>query len=344
MTAAGIIAADAGAPSLARSLRSGPTAEALARVLGAPPVETRLERTHFPAGRPVQMVLSCRLADGRQAAVIAEYVPGAAEAHAAEANRRLAKSRHGQRAGIEASPVVADAATGLVLRRAGLDERLPGLRLLHERGAARDAIRRLLDDDPGPVAVSLAAHRLGRRAVLRLDAGGLRLYARLHAVKAESGIQRAARHAALWDALRTAGRAGFDIPAPVGTLPELGAAVVSALPGRMADPADPSAAMRVGQALGSLQALRLHGLPVHDGAAEAEILTGWLSRLGGSFPGRASPRRPRRFARSASPSCPVTGTCTRSRPSLPGAGWACSTSTRSASRRRRSMRGTTTRT
>ena len=206
--------------------------------------------------------------------VLAEHYPDDPEGHAARAVASLRKSRNGQRGALEMSPVVADPVAGLVLRRPGLDERLPGLRILYDSAFARDAVARLTAEDPGPVLTRLMAHRLGKRAVVRIDAQGRRYFARLRAIKSTDGETRLARHHAVWKALSP--EVPLAIPRPLGAMPEIGLSLFGELPGQ--SPRFDRDHEAIAVALAGLRRLDIGGLPVHTGADEAGILRGWLDK------------------------------------------------------------------
>ncbi|TRD16006.1 phosphotransferase family protein [Palleronia caenipelagi] len=265
-------------------LRRGPSPDALRSVTGskAPPI---LQRTLFSDRRPLQLVYR----QGNQT-VIAEYHGSAAEAEADALRSSLAKSRRGLRAMLDAGAVVADPETGLILRRPGLDARLPGLRLLHDTDAARALLTRIEGSDPGAVTTTLMAHRLGKRAVIRLTpATGPTRYLRLRAVKSRTGQTAFDRHRALWAAAR--GSAALILPEPLGEEAALGATLFAALPGAPPGFDGPGAGQTcraIAEAIASLQALPLTGLPHHDGAAEARLLRDWFGRFQIVFPDDAA--------------------------------------------------------
>lgn len=275
---------DRGAALMA-AWKAGAGRRALSELLGQEVSAVHLDRVHFPGRRPVQLVLSVSLRSGAVVPVLAEHCPGEAAAHAAEAVASLRKSRNGQREALRASGVVADAASGLVFRRPGLDERLPGLRLFHDAGAAREAVAAATGRDPGPVVVRLVAHRLGKRAVLRIGTAEGDLYARLRPVKSGDGRERLARHRALHRALGS--EAQLRIPDPLGTQASMGLALFGALPGRppLFDAADSEA---IALALRELRALDPEGLAVHSGRDEARLLEVWLERCREYLPGLAA--------------------------------------------------------
>ncbi|MDU8943182.1 phosphotransferase [Ovoidimarina sediminis] len=275
---------------------SGRPVAGMSLLLGEAPRHVRLKRVHFSRTRPVQLEFVATLRSGLDVPVIAEHCHREAEAHAARVSASLMKSRNGQRAGLSAAAVVADREAGLVLRRPGLDERLPGLKLLHDRGAARAVLADLTGRDPGPVAVRLVAHRLGKRAVLRIALPGGPVFARLRTVKSGEGADRLARHRALWEAL---GREGhLRIPKPLGAAPDLGLALFGALPGQ-APAFGPEDCRAIDRALETLRGLDPAGLPAHTEGDEARLLLGWFERCRDYMPALADaigPKLHRLFA------------------------------------------------
>lgn len=263
------------APPFLRALQGPAVREAAARMLGQAPVRLRLDRTHFPGRRPVQMALAALMPDGRSLPLLAEHCPEDPQIHAARVRASLGKSRNGQKAGLCGAAILVAEGTGLVLRRPGLDERLPGLRLLHDGAFARGFLADILGRDPGPVVVDLVAHRLGKRAVLRLRTADGPLYVRLRATKSAEDTGRLARHDDLWR--RLSAGAGLRIPEPLGARPGLGASVLAELPGAPPEfgAADGAA---IARAIGALQATEMPDLPVHRGADEARLLKDWMQR------------------------------------------------------------------
>lgn len=262
-------------PGLA-ALRAGAGFTAVARFAGDPGGRVTLDRVHFPSRRPIQLQYAVRAGGGETRTVLAEYCPGDTDARARAARESLAKSRNGQRAGLTPGAIVPDTGTGLLLRRPGLDERLPGLRLLHDPAAARAVVADLTGRDPGPVHVALVAHRLGKRAVLRIDGPAKAIYARLHAVKSGAGFSRLARHRLLWDALGDSG--ALRLPEPLGEDPALGLSLFSALPGQAPDLGRSTDAAQVAHALAELRRAAPGDLPLHRGEDEAALLHTWLDR------------------------------------------------------------------
>jgi hypothetical protein len=248
---------------------------AVFEMLGDVPVGVTVERMHFPNGKPVQSVLCAALRDGRKETLFAEHCPADPQSHANSIRASLSKSRNGQKAGLDRSAVVVAEDAGLVLRRPGLDERLPGLRLLHDPAFARRAVQSVLGRDVGPVVTELVAHRLGKRAVLRISGAGLELFVRLRPIKSGDGAGRLRTHLALWSSL--SGQTDLRIPEPLGALPDCGAAVFGVLPGAPADLEDADVDA-VARAMAVLRSLDPVNLRVHSGADEARILRHWMKR------------------------------------------------------------------
>ncbi|MGB0912153.1 MAG: phosphotransferase family protein [Phaeobacter italicus] len=262
-------------PSFLNAWQSPQVFDAAGCMLGQCPQSIELERTHFPGKRPVKLVLRANMSDGSHRTLFAEYCLEGAHAHADCARTSLSKSRNGQKSGLDDHAIQVVETVGLVLRRPGLDERLPGLRLLHDPAFARDRCRALFGRDPGAVLVDLVAHRLGKRAVLRVLSLEGTFFVRLRTIKSSDGHDRLIRHRTLWNSLPA--YSDLRIPEPLGSMPEIGASFFGVLRGTAPDfgPADSTATAR---AITALQTLNPAGLPVHSGADEARILLDWLHR------------------------------------------------------------------
>jgi len=249
--------------------------EPVTKLLGEAPEQIRHDRTHFPGSRPIQMVFIATLSSGHETPVLAEHCAENAVVHQESIIKSLRKSRHGQKTGLDGTAIIADEKTGLVLRRPGLDERLPGLRMLYDRSFARHIVTQLLERDMGPIDINLVAHRLGKRAVLRIDAADQTIFARVRAIKSADGAERYARHQSLWDARALCSH--LQIPEPLGLLPELGLSLFSELPGE-APNFSLAHSGAIAAALADLQQLDLSGLLIHTGIEEARLLHDWLMR------------------------------------------------------------------
>lgn len=269
---------------LAALLATGPSVDTVTKVSGLSS-RPRLQRVLVSDRRPLQLVYA-----QEDAVILAEHHGADCEAEAERLRASLGKSRRGLGGALGLGSVLADPASGLVLRRPGLDARLPGLRLLHDPAEARALIATIEGTDPGSVTVTLMAHRLGKRAVLRCEgADGRVRYARLRTDKSSSGPRAYSRHQLLWSVLKE--DSALRIPKPLGQMPEMGVALFAALPGTA-----PSfegcegfrACHAIERALNRLQDLQLADLPEHGGAAEAALLRVWLDRLAQVFPDRAA--------------------------------------------------------
>jgi hypothetical protein len=273
------------ADSLRRLLQSGPSADAVAQLLpGGGAVHLSVERLHFPRAKPVQAQIRAVWADGKSQTLLGEWVGDRAADIARLEGDRLAKPRRGQ--ATDRPAIVGDPERGLVLRRPGFDAKLPGLRLLHDPLWAAERLSDLgLDPTSG---IELVAHRLGKRAVLRISGPSGSHYARLRPVTSTSGRQAYERHLALWEALQSVG--GLSIPRPVCFVDDIGLALFDALPGR-----SPTfqglegfrATAAVMKAIAAIQAFNI-AAPIHTPEDELALLGDWSDRLESVFPDLAA--------------------------------------------------------
>lgn len=272
------------APHNLRSLVAhGPTLQAVEPLLGGPALaHLRVDRVHFPGAKPMQLHITAQTTEGESRMLIAQWVGDAAEDMARTEIARLAKARRGQASAQGAAIVTADPDHGLVLRRPGFDTRLPGLRLLHDPACAAQTLARL-GLDPA-ATLHLVAHRLGKRAVLRISGASGIHYARLRPVTSDSGQAAFDQHCALWSALQAV--PGLTIPRPRAFEADLGLALFDALPG-----APPvflgldgfRATKAVIHAIAALQSLPLTA-PAHGADAELALLDDWAARLAPVYP------------------------------------------------------------
>ncbi len=267
---------------LRRLIDQGPTPAAAQPLLSLQgKVGLRVERMHFPGAKPVQVQIRAFANGDVTEVLIGEWVgTQASDVAQAEADR-LAKPRRGQGTP-HGTAITSDLAHGLVLRRPGFDARLPGLRLLHDAAFARDQLPRL--GCAADARVELVAHRLGKRAVLRISGAQGVYYARLRPVTSGSGAAGYAQHLALWQAL--AGAPGLAVPRPLAFDAPLGLALFARLPGvppvfRGLDGF--RAAQAVMEALHALQILPIDA-PLHTAQDELAVLNGWIGRVQAVFP------------------------------------------------------------
>ena len=271
-------------PQILRGLVAhGPSPHAAEPLLdGRALAHLRVDRVHFPGARPVQLHITAQTTGGESQILIGQWVGTAAEDMARAEIARLAKARRGQASLGGAAAITADPAQGLVLRRPGFDTRLPGLRLLHDPACATETLARL-GLDPA-ASLQLVAHRLGKRAVLRITGASGTHYARLRPVTSASGQAAFDQHRALWSAVQ--GVAGLAIPRPRAFDADLGLALFDALPGT--PPSFHSldgfrATQAVIRATAALQSLPVTA-PVHDTEAELTLLADWTARLAPVYP------------------------------------------------------------
>lgn len=271
-------------PATLRTLiAQGPSPEAAVAISGRASCTTlTVTRVHFPATKPMQLVLMSQEPAGAGQTFLAEWVGPSASAHAQAENTRLSKPSRGQSPSDAGAAVIADPHQGLVLRRPGFDAKLPGLRLLHDPAWAAEQLRNLGLD---PAArVSLVAHRLAKRAVLRIEGTHGTHYARLRPVTSGSGQVAFDRHKSLWSALD--GTTGLTIPRPLRFDPELGLALYSSVGGTTPvfwGLSGFRATRDIANALCILQSLRIEA-EEHRAADELAILTAWADRTAEVFP------------------------------------------------------------
>lgn len=235
----------------------------------------QVARVHFPSGKPVQFHLHPKGLGAAQTGFLAEWVgPDAASRAEAETTRLMQQGQSGAFA--------VDAENGLLLRRPGGDARLPGLRLLSDSAFAAARLTEL--GLQGPFQVQLVAHRLGKRAVLRIRHRGGMAFARLRSPTSPQARLAVLRHDALHAAL--AAQTTIRLPRPMGRDEELGLALYGALPGRapaLRGLAGFSQIEAVMQALIALQSADTEA-PTHHVADEMAVLDGWFARLTPVFP------------------------------------------------------------
>lgn len=230
----------------------------------------QLQRAHFPSGRAPQFHL---IADGKP--LIAEWC-GSALQQRFEAEMATL-SALGQPAMLRA-----DHSRGLLLRKPGSDIKLPGLRLLHDPAFAAAVLQEC--GLKGPFRIDLSAHRLGRRAVLRISHASGVAFARLRSPTSKAARAAAMGHRILWQALTADPR--IRLPRPLTENADLGLFLYAALPGR------PLRLQGVGgfadidataQALQSLQ-LTTTDAPLWSIEDEIALLNRWHARVERCFP------------------------------------------------------------
>jgi hypothetical protein len=245
-----------------------------------------VERVHFPGAKPVQFQIRVQGQAGQSRLLIAEWLGQNAGEVAISEAASLAKVRRGQATRKGETAIAAVQPHGLVLRRPGFDAKLPGLRLLHDPVWAKERLSQL-GLDPA-ASIRLVAHRLGKRAVLRIDGAEGTLYARLRPVTSGSGRTSYEQHMALWAALPPG--TSLSVPRPRGFDDEIGLALFDNLPG--GSPVFQGvqgfvACDIVLRAIGALQGLRINA-PPHAPDDEMALVRVWADRTAEIFPALAS--------------------------------------------------------
>lgn len=245
-----------------------------------------IERFHFSAKRPIQLQFRLHGTSGWQRSLIAEWLGSEAEAYAQRERRSLRKSRRAQLSRDDTNSIIVLPEWGLVVRRPGLDSKLPGLRLLHHPDEAAGLLNSLDNTIGDKVRVELVAHRLGKRAVLRITtAENAAYYVRLRGISSQSGSVSYSRHQALFNDAQS--QTEIAIPEPLGYSSDLGAAVFSELEGAPAEycgTAAPLQCRMISQALYALQSIDCTSLPKHTAEDEFAILSQLYSRTQRYFP------------------------------------------------------------
>ena len=256
--------------------------DAMVRAGIAPPGARRVavERVHLSGRRPAVIHYRLDRGDGTAPALVfGEGIGAAAPAHAAQEIERLAKSRRRQLSRNGQGAICPDPVTGLVFRLPGLDAKLPGLRLLHDVDFAAGTLASLpgVHVDPARLRVTLCAHRLGKRAVLRIDLGAVdgarTLFARLRPTASQAGLYAHRRHEAIAAAL--ASRGGVEVPQSRGYVEDLGAGFYTALEGRPLSFDEPCDRDALRAALAALSAFHESAIDLprhHDAEDEIALL------------------------------------------------------------------------
>ena len=245
-----------------------------------------VERLHYSTKRPIQLQLTLHGLSGWKQSLIAEWLGPKADEHAQLERQSLRKSRRAQLSRDDTDSIISLPEWGLVLRRPGLDSKLPGLRLLHHPEEAAVLLKTFAKTEEDKVKVELVAHRLGKRAVLRITTiENAVYYIRLRGISSQSGSVSYSRHQALYNQAKA--RTAIAIPKPLGYCPELGAAVFGELEGTPAEywgAAAPAQCQMISQALRGLQSIQCSSMPQHTAEDEYAILLQLYDRTQRYFP------------------------------------------------------------
>lgn len=201
--------------------------------------------------------------------VLGEFVPGDVEGRVTSLRREL---RRGAKTslGFGGGGLAAIPPLQLLVRRPGLDRRLPVLDLLHRPETADSVLSPYLR--AGNATIDLIEHRLEERAVLRARSGGDRLILKGYDTRSElpERILSAAT------TLRKRAPSGVTIPTPLGLLASHRAVAWSEADGAENSQWTPVGGLddfeAVGRALRWLHDVPQHNLPIHDVAAELVVL------------------------------------------------------------------------
>ncbi len=250
-----------------------------------------ISRTLFSTRRPIVFHADIEVGEkGQSGTLLLEMIGDASAAHCRNERASLAKSRRAQIAKSDRCSIFAVPALGLVARKSGLDRKLPGLRLLSDRGALINLCAKALGIGTSGLAATavLRTHRLGKRAVLQVDVTGSvtqRLFLRLRPVSSPSGYRAFRQYRAL--AACFAPLPGITVPEALHFDQNLGVAIYSDVGGAPMD-FDPSsqqchtdAAIR---AIDAFARIRPQSGDTHTGADELAIIRGWSRHLLRQFP------------------------------------------------------------
>lgn len=266
--------------------------------------DCRVLRTHRSDDDGFVLEFAVRLGSGdaaRTEHLFGELCPLDPKAHYREVIRRLRSRKRRQiRRHKETQLIAYLDDPGLVLRFPGLDERLPGLSLIHNP----TALRSLLEESYNPngstlhsVSVARLGHRLGKRYVarLQLEFGESAEAGRgTHTVIAKLYKRSSARETRIVEtshALRASGlndESLVSVPEINAYIPEPQILLMQDVPGKLLSqmPASelPGAVFAAGRALARLHGCDVRITHVHTAMDELALLEGWVDLVTGVFP------------------------------------------------------------
>jgi hypothetical protein len=201
--------------------------------------------------------------------VLGEFVPGDIEDRLNSLHKELRRGAKG-RLGSVGEGLAGVPSLQLLVRRPGLDRRLPVLDLLHRPDIAAKVLSSYFEGER--VHIELIAHRLEEHAIIRAYSGVASLI-----VKGYEGRSDLPERVISWaTALRARGQSGVAVPAPLGLLAshralvwEDGGGTESSQWGPVGTSVDLEA---IGGALRWLHGVSLRDLPIHDVAVELVAL------------------------------------------------------------------------
>lgn len=230
--------------------------------------------------------------------VIGELVGDTAQEHCRRVIERLRKKRRGQLPRDEPTDLVAALPTlGLVLRFAGLDERLIGLKVAYDPAAIAPVLSRHLPINGGAEEgrVKVLNHRLGKRCVLRYRLGEASPEA--DQTRARSAIvkvyeARSGLGGQVFSVMRNLKESGFGqgaedgirIPTPLAYLPEWQLLLMEDVPGSTPAHPDLQGMEAAGWALAKLHRCSLEVPMRHSVDDEVALLGGWVAVIPQVYP------------------------------------------------------------
>jgi hypothetical protein len=230
--------------------------------------------------------------------VIGELVGDTAQEHCRRVIERLRKERRGQLPRDEPTDLVAALPTlGLVLRFAGLDERLIGLKVAYDPAAIAPVLSRHLPINGGAEEgrVKVLNHRLGKRCVLRYRLGEASPEA--DQTRARSAIvkvyeARSGLGGQVFSVMRNLKENGFGhgakdgirIPTPLAYLPEWKLLLMEDVPGSTPAHPDLQGMEAAGWALAKLHRCSLEVPMRHSVDDEVALLGGWVAVIPQVYP------------------------------------------------------------
>jgi hypothetical protein len=245
-----------------------------------------------------------RLRDGeveRSRPLLAELPEGEPLLHYQLALGKLRKSKRGQLGKASApGPLALLPVPGMVLRLAGYDERLLGLKLVHMPRLLEPVLLEHVvgaGHGIGAIEAEMLGHRLGKRCIVRfgfeaLDGGADRtsrgsLIAKLYKFRTTKGRQVFADMQGLSADGFGAG-SELTIPRPIAFLPEGNVLLMEDVPGTLLAERPPSelreAAAAAGRVLGKLHTSTLHPPRRHGVDDEIAVLEPWVALVGRVHP------------------------------------------------------------
>lgn len=251
-----------------------------------------VERVHFGSQMGVivdyAIVIATNGAPDREVRAFGQIPWGDAAAARDAAAAKLGRVSADRGHGPQSPRVLLLPELGVLFRPAGFDERIGALSALADAPPDLAEAFEAAGVD-AKAGFTLVAHRLGKRAVLRADAGAAAARSRARMLKAyKSRSDSAARSAEVQNnvALHFARACGeVNVPAVTGVLPAMACFVMEEAHGRslatLAPAERPRAMGHAGQAAAHLHSAALDGLEGYGVADEIALLEAWVQFVAG---------------------------------------------------------------